>query len=54
MLDESLLVYLDNLLVLSPYIDSHYADIKKMLLWLCEHMLKAKGSKYAFVVTKIE
>ena len=29
MLDESLLVYLDDLLVFSPDINSHYADVKK-------------------------
>ena len=41
-LDGSLLVYLDNLLVFSPDIDSHNADVQKKLFQLHEHMLKAK------------
>ena len=53
-LDESLLVYLDKLLVFSLDIDSHYADIKKILLWLHKHVLKAKGSKCVFSVMKVE
>ena len=46
MLDESLLVYINDLLVFSPDIDLYYGDVKKLLLRLCEHMLKAKGNKY--------
>ena len=54
MLDESLLVYLDNLFVFSTDIESHYDDICKALEWLCEKKLKAKGSKCEFIVTKVE
>ena len=45
-LDESLLVYLNDLLVFSADIESHYNDIHKTLEQLHENKLKAKGSKY--------
>ena len=45
-LDESLLVYPDDLLVFSADIESHYNDIHKTLEQLDENKLKAKGSKY--------
>ena len=54
MLDESLLVYLDNLLVFSADIELHYDDIHKTLEQLCENKLKAKGSKCEFAVPKVE
>ena len=53
-LDESLLIYLDNLLVFNADIELHYNDICKTLERLCENILKAKGSKCEFSVTKVE
>ena len=53
MLDESLLVYLDNLLVFSADIESHYDNIFKTLEPLHENKLKAKGSKREFAVSKV-
>ena len=54
MMDESLLVYLDNLLIFSSDIDSHYADVRKMLLQLCEHIFEAKSSKFIFSAMKLK
>ena len=53
-LDESLLVYLDNLLVFNADIELNYDDICKNLEQLHENKLKAKGSKYGFAITKVE
>ena len=53
-LDESLLVYLDSLLVFSTDIELHYDNIHKTLEWLHENKLKAKGFKYEFAITKVE
>ena len=54
MLDESLLDYLDNLLVFSAGIELYYDYICKTLEQLYENKLKAKGSKCGFAVTKVE
>ena len=54
MFDESLLVYLDDLLVFNADIELHYDDIHRTLEWLHENKLKAKGSKSKLAVAKVE
>ena len=54
MLDESLLVYFDDLLIFNTDIELHYDDVCKGLKQLHENKLKAKGSKCEFAVTKVE
>ena len=54
MLDESLLVYLDALLIFSTDIESHYDNVCTSLEWLCENKLKAEGSNCEFSIIKVE
>ena len=53
-LDESLLVYIDNLHVFNADIELHYDDICQTLEWLHENRLKTKVSKCDFAVTKFK
>ena len=54
MLDKSLLVYLDNLLVFSADIEPHDDDIRKTLEQVHVNKVKAKGSKCEYAVTKVD
>ena len=54
MLDENLLVYLDNILIFSADIKSHYDDVQKSLERFCENELRAKDSKCELGTTKVE
>ena len=54
-LDESLLVYLDDeLILLFTNIELHYDNICKTLEWFHENSLKAKVRKCVFATTKVE
>ena len=45
MLDESLLIYLDDLLIFRAEIQSHYNDIHKALEQFHDNKLKVKGNE---------
>ena len=53
MLDESLLVYLDNLLIFSTDIESHYDDVHKNLEQLHQNKLRQKVASVNLLLPKL-
>ena len=53
MLDENLLVYLDNLLIFSADIGSHYEDIHKTLEQLHKNKLRQKVASVNLLFLKL-